>query len=190
MENNLITKLEKMERTAVFNKEMTKRYEFTISLEVKKEKSILVLCMNPASNNVQIMDNTTNYLLNNLLPMGFTTITVCNIFATICPKLKPSKESCNDENLGYIEQVLERNFHTVLVGYGNTFLDNKRVNEEKAEVDIILKKYEGNLVELVDQEGIYSRLKTIHPLFAGQRFTGKWKFRKYFVEEGLKKEEK
>ena len=30
-------------------------------------------------------------------------------------------------------------------------------------------------MELVDKNEIYSRLHTIHPLFAGQRFSGQWK---------------
>lgn len=48
-----------------------------------------------------------------------------------------------------------------------------------------------NVVELVDKGDVYSRLKTIHPLFAGQRFSGEWKFRKYvFHKEGEEKDAK
>lgn len=34
----------------------------------------------------------------------------------------------------------------------------------------------------MDKEENYSRLRTIHPLFVRQRFSGKWKFRKYIME--------
>ena len=43
--------------------------------------------------------------------------------------------------------------------------------------------YKGRVVEVVDKAENYSRLKTIHPLFAGQRFSGQWKFRKYVMED-------
>lgn len=63
---NIITKKEVIEKQAVFSKDMKKRYELTISLQEKKGKSILVLCLNPASDSIQVSDTTTNYLMNHL----------------------------------------------------------------------------------------------------------------------------
>lgn len=37
--------------------------------------------------------------------------------------------------------------------------------------------------ELVDTDGEYIGLRTIHPLFAGQRFSGKWEFRNFVFPE-------
>ena len=78
-----ITKNETLKKTAVFNKSGDNRYELTISTESKKGKSILVIGLNSASDNIQISDTTTNYMLNNLLPMGYTTITLCNLFSNV-----------------------------------------------------------------------------------------------------------
>ncbi|MDE6777203.1 MAG: cobyrinate a,c-diamide synthase [Oscillospiraceae bacterium] len=83
------------------------------------------------------------------------------------------------ENLEYIKEVLKRDFDEILLGFGNGFVGNKKVKEEKENLYKLLKPYAKKLVELVDADGNYQKLKTIHPLFAGQRFSGKWKFRKF-----------
>lgn len=180
---NVITKTEVLKKTAVFNKQGDSRYELTIMTDAKKGKSILLICLNPASDNVQVCDTTTNYVINNLLPMGYTTITLCNLFSTISNKLKTTDMIDNEDNRQYIRDVLQRDFNTILVGYGNTYTNNKRVNEEKKFISSLLLDYVGKVYEIVDKNEKYSRLKTIHPLFAGQRFSGEWKFRKYIIDE-------
>lgn len=181
--NNTITKNETLKKTAVFNKNGDNWYELTISTESKKDNSILVIGLNPASDNIQVSDTTTNYILNNLLPMGYTTITLCNLFSFVCTKLRTTDVLDNTENREYIQEVLKREFSAVLIGYGNTYTDNKRVIAEKQFLDSLLMNYKGKVVEVVDKAENYSRLKTIHPLFAGQRFSGQWKFRKYVMED-------
>lgn len=188
--DNTIIKSEMVEKTGVFSKDMSKRYELTIKIQAKKEKSILVLCLNPASDNLQVVDTTTNYLMNNLFSMGYTTITICNLFASICPKLIASSLGDNSDNKNYIREVVERDFQNILIGYGNTFANNKKIIAKKAEIEKMLISKGRKVVELVDESELYSRLKTIHPLFAGQRFSGKWKFRKHvFLEETEKEQE-
>lgn len=190
---NTIVKSGTLKKSAVFSKDMNKRYELTFCYEggVKKEKSILIICLNPASADITITDTTTNYILNNLLPMGYTTITICNLYATICGKLKAKELADNSDNIQYISELLQEKYNTVLLGYGNTFTGNKKVNQAKEELEKILKESKANVVELVDKGDIYSRLKTIHPLFAGQRFSGEWKFRKYvFHKESEDKDAK
>lgn len=182
---NAITKEAILKKTAIFSKDMKKRYELSYRYDAgtKKEKSILIICLNPASSDIAVTDTTTNYILNNLLPMGYTTITICNLFATICGKLKAKEISENKDNMQYIHELVLKKYNTVLLGYGNTFTNNKRVNQEKDTLEAMLKAEKANVVELVDKNDVYSRLKTIHPLFAGQRFSGKWKFRKYMFKE-------
>lgn len=188
-----VTKTGILTKSAVFSKDMRNRYELTFCYEggTKKQKSILIICLNPASADITITDTTTNYILNNLLPMGYTTITICNLYATICGKLKTKEIADNSDNIQYINDLLKNNYTTVLLGYGNTFTGNKKVNQAKEKLEKILKESKANVVELVDKNDIYSRLKTIHPLFAGQRFSGEWKFRKYvFHKESEEKDAK
>lgn len=47
--DNTIIKTGTLKKTAVFSKDMTKRYELTFCYEgeAKKQKSILIICLNP-----------------------------------------------------------------------------------------------------------------------------------------------
>lgn len=171
-----------MEKTGIFDEDLKKRYELIMEYKGIKGKSILVVGINPASDTIQIADTTTNYLSNNLLTMGYTTITLCNLYANITNKLKPSEIEDNTDNMEYIKEVLtSREFDHILIGFGNTFISNKKVDEQKAILYQILKPYAKKLVEITDSEGRYQKLRTIHPLFAGQRFSGKWELRKIEV---------
>lgn len=82
---NCITKSEVIEKQVVYSKDLKDRYELTVKVQGKKGKSILMLCMNPATENVLVSDTTTNYLMNNLFVMGYTTITICNLFSKCYP---------------------------------------------------------------------------------------------------------
>lgn len=168
-----------LERTGIFNKSLDKRFEYTMERKGVKGKKILVICTNPASDNLLIVDTTTNYLMNNLFALDYSTITLCNLFSDITEKLKPANVGDNAENMEYIKEVLKRDFDEVLLGFGNSFIGNKKIKDEKDNLYKLLKPYAKKLVELVDADENYKELKTIHPLFAGQRFSGKWKFRKF-----------
>ncbi len=176
-----------IEKKALYSKDKKHRYELTLTLPEKKGKSILVVCLNPASPDLLITDTTTNYLMNNLFSSGYTTITICNLFSNICGKLtvRDARDD-KDGNLSYLQSVLEREFDTILIGYGNTFATNRQVIKRKTELDELLQKSGRKAVELVDREEKYEELRTIHPLFAGQRFSGEWKFRKYSMEKNKK----
>ena len=170
-----------LERIGIFSQTMDKRFEYTMERKEAQGKKILVICTNPTSDNLLVVDTTTNYLMNNLFSMGYSTVTLCNLFAEITGKLHPIKAGDNAENMEYIKEVLKRDFDEILLGFGNGFVGNKKVNEEKENLYKLLKPYAKKLVELVDADGNYQKLKTIHPLFAGQRFSGKWVMRKFVL---------
>ena len=90
----------------------------------------------------------------------------------------------------YIKGLLKQDYHTVLIGYGNTFLGNKKVNASKKQLEELLKEAKANVVELVDEDEEYAEMSTIHPLFAGQRFSGHWNFRKFIYDVPHKKPSK
>lgn len=170
-----------LERTGIFSQTADKRFEYTMERKEIKGKKILVICTNPASDNLLVVDMTTNYLMNNLFAMGYSTITLCNLFADITDKLQPAKAEDNTDNIEYIKEVLKRDFDEILLGFGNGYVGNKKVKEEKENLYKLLKPYAKKLTELVDTDNKYKALKTIHPLFAGQRFSGKWVFRKFVL---------
>lgn len=174
---NTVKQTSLLERTGVFNELTTKRYELRLIYNGMKTKKILVIGMNPASNNIEVTDTTTNYMLNNLGVMGYSEIVIWNLFADICTKLKPAETSDNTDNFEYLTQLLKDKFDAILIGYGNTHLGNKRVEEAKEQLHSLLLPYKKIVYELVDTDGAYAHLQSIHPLFAGQRFSGKWRLR-------------
>lgn len=181
----LITNKLTIERSGIFDKNLKKRFELTFECKgVKEKKSILVIGLNPASNDISILDTTTTFILNNLMPMGYTTITICNLYAELFKeRLKPSEVPNNTDNRKYLEEVLKRGFDTILLGYGNTFTSNKFINEQKKNLKKQLESHKDKVVDLVDEEGKYSYLKTTHPLMAGRYFPNHWKLRPYNFEE-------
>lgn len=175
-----------IEKTGIFSEDLKKRYEYTMESKGEKGKSILVICMNPTSSNLFLVDTTTNYLMNNLFTMGYSTITLCNLFAEIVEKLKPNEVKENSDNMNFLAEVLKRDFDEILLGYGSGYAGSIKVREEKGKLCKLLKPYEKKLVELLDRDEQYKDLETIHPLFAGQRFSGKWKFRKFELSKNKK----
>ena len=168
-----------LERTGVFTEDSKRRFELTLKYNGIKGKRVLIIGINPASDNIQVFDNTTNYLLNNLGTMGYSEIVVWNLFAEICVKLKPCLVESNDDNIEYLKKLLQSKFDTIIVGWGNTFIGNKAVKEAKSQVYELLKPFAKAVHELVDKDKKYQSLRCIHPLYAGQRFSGRWELRKY-----------
>ena len=104
---NVVKQTELLEKTGVYDEDLKRRFSLTLKYSGLKGKKILVIGMNPASNSVQVFDNTTNYLLNNLGMMGYSEIIVWNLFADICTKLKPTQAYDNAENMEYLQTLLE-----------------------------------------------------------------------------------
>ena len=189
---NIVKETSLLERTGVFDEDAKRRFELRLTYNGMKGKKILVVGINPASNNIQVFDNTTNYLLNNLGVMGYSEIVVWNMFAEICVKLKPGQTIDNADNIEYLKELLKEKFDAVLIGWGNTFIGNKKVQEVNQQVYELLKPFTKITYELIDNDKKYAGLRNIHPLFAGQRFSGQWKLRKYEFpkEEKTQKKEK
>lgn len=176
---NTVKQTDLLERVGTYDETQEHRYELMLRFGGKKGKRILVIGLNPTSDNIQELDTTTKHLLNNLGGMGYTEIVIWNLYADICCKLKPSEVSDNETNVEYLKELLNRGFDTILLGYGNTFIGNKKMDETKYQVHELLKLHAKAVYELTDKNGVYSKLKVIHPLFAGQRFNGEWKLKKF-----------
>lgn len=179
-----------LEKTGVFNEEQNRRYELSLVYKGLTGKRAMIVGINPASDNVQVFDTTTNYLLNNLGTMGFSEIVVWNLFSEICDKLRPNEQEEDEYNFEHLQKILETEFDAIIIGYGSTFLGNKNVESAKTRLHDMLKPYKDKVFEITDNVGVYSDLKTIHPLFAGQRFSGKWKLIKHEFPEEERKDKK
>ncbi len=181
---NIVKQSSILEKVGVYSEDGKHRYSLTLTYKGVKGKKILVISMNPASADLMVMDTTSNYLLNNLGVMGYSEITVWNLFSEICLKIKPSMMSDEDfeVNMEYLSEILsKKKFDTILLGYGSGFNGNTKVEERKKRVQEVFEGYEDKVYELVDKDQKYDSLETIHPLFAGQRFSGKWMLKKWKI---------
>lgn len=174
---NVVKQTGLLEKTGVFDEELKNRYELHLTYNGVKGKRVLVICMNPASDNIQVFDSTTNYLLNNFGMLGYSDITVWNLFSRICTKLKPSEITDNNRNMEYLKELLQSSYDAIVISWGCTFIGNKKVEAAKKEVLELLQPFEKQVYEIVDKEGRYSKLSYTHVLFAGQRFSGAWDLR-------------
>ena len=166
--------------TPVYDEDQTKRYEITTEFKPNKDgKSIVVIMPSAASENIQETDTTVNNLINRLSykELGFMKVTILNLFPDIMTKLVPNKVEDLDTNFTYIEEVLNRGYDNILVGYGNSFIGNKIVEKAKYRLNQLLKKYENILVEISDDDNTYD-CSPMHPLFASMRL-GKWILKPY-----------
>lgn len=177
-----------LEKTGVFDEELKNRYALHLTYNGVKGKRVLVICMNPASDNIQVFDSTTNYLLNNFGMMGYSDITVWNLFSRICTKLKPSEITDNNRNMEYLKELLQSSYDAIVISWGCTFIGNKKVETAKKEVLELLQPFEKQVYEIMDKQERYSKLSYMHVLFAGQRFSGEWKLRQVkFPKRGKEK---
>lgn len=180
---NVVKQTGLLEKTGVFDEELKNRYALHLTYNGVKGKKVLVICMNPASDNVQVFDSTTNYLLNNFGMMGYSDITVWNLFSRICTKLKPAEIADNDRNMEYLKELLQVSYDAIVISWGNTFVGNKTVETAKKTVFELVKPFEKKVYEIVDKEGKYEKLSFIHVLFAGQRFSKSWELREVKMQE-------
>lgn len=179
-----------VETTAVLSEEQDKRYEYTKLFKNEKGKTVLLIMLNASGNNqIHAMDNTTNLTINNLSELGYTTVTVWNLFPEITAKLNPKNVSVDDDNLNYLKSLLKKKFDTVVIGWGSSFSTNSKVVSAKEKVHMFLKPYEDSLVQIEDKAGRYKG-KGVHPLFAGLYFNHEWVLSKYIIPEPVKKASK
>lgn len=171
------------ETKVVLSDEGDKRYEYTKILGKEKGKAILLIMLNASGNsNINTMDTTTNLTVNNLAELGYTTITVWNLFPIITSKLNSLNIILDDDNFNYLREIIKRKFDTILIGWGNSFSVSKKVNQAKAKVHDILRPHADILVRIEDTDKKHTG-KSIHPLFAGLYFNHKWELVKYTLPE-------
>lgn len=170
-----------LETTAVLNETQTKRYELTKEFKpYNNGKSIVVIMLNAATKKVKETDTTVNNLITRLSgELGYNKITILNLFPEIMSKLVPSKVDDLDDNFSYIEEVLDRGYDNILIGYGKSFIGNKIVELAKYRLNKLLVKYSDILVEIGDEFDTYD-CSPMHPLFASMRID-KWILKPYHI---------
>lgn len=172
-----------VETTAVLSDEQDKRYEYTKVFKNEKGKKVLLIMLNASGNSlIHTMDNTTNLTISNLAEMGYTTITIWNLFPEITAKINCKSIVLDNDNLNYLKVLLKKKFDTIVIGWGSSLSSNKTVKQAKAQVHQLLKPYKESLVQIEDKTG-NCKNKNIHPLFAGLYFNHQWSLETYRIPE-------
>lgn len=170
-----------VETTAVLSDEQDKRYEYTKVFKNEKGKKVLLIMLNASgTNQIHTMDSTTNLTISNLSELGYSTITVWNLFPLITAKLNSKNVVLDNDNFNYLKNLLKKKYDSIVIGWGTSLSTNKIVKQAKEQVHKLLKPYEKVLVQIEDNSGKYNNS---HPLFAGLYFNHQWTLGKYNIPD-------
>lgn len=163
---------------------------FAITKELDREqgKSALVIMFSSAVNDVKITDNTSHLLWNNMVHLGYSKVTIWNLF----PDYKNKTESLQKENQSMLKKLLKMKFDSIVIAWGASKEYANVVINEKKEVYRLLESVKDKLVQIEDEKGTYTD-KAFHPLFAGNYFGFRWKLEPHKIvnldKEGKKENE-
>lgn len=179
--DHMVTISSIVETTAVLSDEQNKRYEYTKVFKNEKGKKVLLIMLNASgTSQIHTMDNTTNLTISNLSELGYSTITVWNLFPLITAKLNSKNVVLDNDNFNYLKNLLKKKYDSIVIGWGTSLSTNKIVKQAKEQAYKLLKPYEKVLVQIEDNSGKYNNS---HPLFAGLYFNHQWTLGKYNIPD-------
>lgn len=174
-------------------------FEFTNEYDFDGKKAVVITLSSESSNSLTCFDRTKYFTFNNLSKIGYSKITIFNLFTRVDEKLKPSSYSDKEieESLKYLDGLLESGYDNIVVAFGTKMSKNRKVKEcKKILLERLIPYYkEGKVVKIVDDLELYKKSENecLHPLYAGNYISGRWKLIPYNVElvlNDLKEEEK
>ena len=195
------TRTETTESTTTLVQSQDGQYVYEFTHEFKKEgKSALILTLN-AGEAVTTMsyDRTKYFIIGNLAGLGYRKMTMCTLFTRIGKQFKSSSYTDDEikDSLGYLKKLLNKGgYDEIIVALGVAHEKDKKVLEAKKKLFELLIpcSREGRIRKIVDTMELYNQNEaSIHPLFAGNYFGGRWKIVPYDIEkiyEGMISKEK
>lgn len=169
----------------ILSENKTKRFLVEKKFD-KLGRSILVIMLKATGGGeIEYDDKTMHYLLNNLSKLGYSTIKVWNIVPDI--QTDCSTKEMDEMNMDILKQTLTEPLDNILIGWGAKKMASYIEKFEEIIRDI-LKPYSSKLVTIKDLDGRYKG-NYIHPLFAGNYFSGKWVLKNLNTEVGEDKRE-
>lgn len=162
-------------------------------------KKALVISLYPtiSTENCGKMDLSTMHLLNHVNELGWSEMTIVNLYSTVFDK-KPTVRQLgeNSNNLAYIEEILEREDikeYDIVIAWGNS------LNTHKGTINL-----KTDLLSMLHDKGLDDNVKCIttkkldtcseygiHPLYLGLHFTReKWELQSYPLKNSINELEK
>lgn len=167
---------------AVYSKDETKRYLLRKEWDVKKPK-LAIIMLAPSTASGIVIDTSTQLVLNNAVRLGFGSVDIINLFATLNDF---SMKYAEDEDAKNMETIINsaKNADTIVYAPGVGKEKNKTFQQRQKVVLEALKPFEGKINCLCNANGD-ARLQ--HPLSPAVRVWHLSKFKVYeVIEEDVK----
>lgn len=145
--------------TAEFSEDGNKRFTLTKTWDKEAPKLAIVMLAPSEASGIEL-DSTTMLVLNNASRLGYGTVSIVNLFATLGDLKEGFAEEEDKENLKYIE-LAAKAADVVIYAAGVGKATNKRFIRRQNQVLDVLKAYEGKLKCLANEEG---NARFQHPL--------------------------
>lgn len=144
---------------AIFSDDGTKRYLLHKRWDEGKP-TLAIIMLAPSSASGIELDSTTQLVLNNASRLGFGSIDICNLFATLNDFALKEAEDEDADNINAIVQSAEKS-GTLVYAAGTGKAKNKTFQQRQEQVLNALRPYESKLHCLTGENG---RARLQHPL--------------------------
>lgn len=144
---------------AIFSNDQTKRYLLKKTWDSSK-KNVVIIMLAPSEASGIMLDSTTLLVLNNAYCLGYGSVTILNLFATLNEFALKQAEDGDSENLKIILKAA-KSADVIIYAAGVGKAKNKVFKKRQTQVLTALQAYENKLHCLCDSLG-NSRLQ--HPL--------------------------
>lgn len=145
--------------TALFSSNGKKRFLLTKTWDDSKPRLAIIMLAPSEASGIEL-DNTTMLVLNNASRLGYGTVSIVNLFATVGNLKECFSEENDKENLKHITAIAET-ADTIVYASGVGKANNKGFINRQQQVLEVLKPYEDKLRCLSNKEG---KARFQHPL--------------------------
>lgn len=167
----------KLETAAVFSDDASKRYLLK-KLWDSKKPSLAIIMLVPSEASGIALDNTTLLVINNAARLGYGSVSIVNLFATLNDTALTCDEERDDVNLAMILEEVKKS-DTVIYAPGVGKAKNPVFQTRAAQVLETLKPYSKKLKCISNED---DTVRLLHPLTPVVRT---WYLRDVTIDEAL-----
>ena len=139
------------------------------------------------------LDLSSIHLLNHSMELGWGGVRVINLYSAVCDNGKPSVSqlSYDDENMAYIEDVLESSDiedYDIVIATGNTLSNHAVTTEIRSDIfAMLLEKGLERQVFRITVEGLDTdKMPCVHPLYVGLHYgKERWRLEPFDLRQEL-----
>lgn len=157
----------------------------------EKGKKALVIELYPTltADKCANMDVSTMHLMNHVQELGWSEVRIVNLYSRVFSE-KPtvSQLSADDNNLSYIEEILEEQDigeYDIVIAWGNTLISHRQTIQAKTDLLTMIKhKGLAKQVKCIVTDGL--KADGVHPLYLGLRYSKDiWRLQPFPLEKIL-----